>query len=85
MKNLAQVALSCGKQSIFTMRGPVAQLDGKMNISAKMLKEAVLNIYRGIKMVELLLEKGGAEASITVEVAIEAAKKYYFEKSETNT
>jgi hypothetical protein len=26
-------------------------------------------------MVELLLEKGGAEVSITVEVAIEAAKK----------
>jgi hypothetical protein len=40
------------------MKGPAAQLDGKMNISAKMLKEAVLNIYRGIKMVELLLEKG---------------------------
>jgi hypothetical protein len=67
------------------MRGPVAQLDGKMNISAKMQKEAVLNIYREIKMVELLLEKGGAEVSITVEVSIEAAKKYYFEKSETNT
>jgi hypothetical protein len=46
-----------------------------MNISAKLLKEAVLNIYREIKMVELLLEKGGAEVSITVEVAIEAAKK----------
>jgi len=67
------------------MRGPVAQLDGKMNISAKMLKEAVLNIYREIKMVELLLEKGGAEVSITGEVAIEAVKKYYFEKSETVT
>ena len=57
------------------MRGQVAQLDGEMNISAKLLKEAVLNIYREIKMVELLLEKGGAEVSITVEVAIEAAKK----------
>jgi hypothetical protein len=62
------------------MRGPVAQLDGKMNVSAKMLKEAVLNIYREIKMVELLLEKGGVEVSIIVEVAIEAAKNITLRK-----